>query len=400
MSKLLLLLLALTACADRPTPSTAVVRDSAGVRIVEHPAGYSAPTWQLSAAPLLDIGAESGDSSTLLYQVEGAHRLSDGRIVVANRSTHELRYYDGSGNYLYSAGRKGQGPGEFEYIAWTASCTADSVFAYDIVTRRLSVFDGQGKFARSVLLQLPGGITPYGAATCAPDGTFLFAGWPVFSRDPGPSRPSRPLALIASDGTALTSFGEFPGGERYTHVNDGRVTGSGPRPLGRETFHVLGDGRFYLATSDEYEIRVYSVTGELEMLIRGSVPDLAITETHIDRFVSDQLSRATTDNQRRSWERQYRDMEFPKTFPAYSRLLLDKLGNLWVGDYLRPGESQPAWNVFGPEGMQIAQVSTPPGLHVYEIGADYVLGEWQDELDIEHVRIFALLKPGSERVAF
>ena len=330
-----------------------MVRDSAGVRIVEHPTDYSAPTWQLSEAPLLDIGAVSGDSSTLLYQVEGAHRLSDGRIVVANRSSHELRYYDDTGNYLYSAGRKGQGPGEFDYIAWTASCRADSVFAYDIGTRRLSVFDGHGKFARSVMLQLPGGVTPYGAATCAPDGTFLFAGWPVFSRDPGPSRPSRPLALIASDGTALTSFGEFPGGERYTYVNDGRVTGSGPRPLGRETFHVLGDGRFYLGTSDEYEIRVYSVTGELQMLIRGSGPDLAITESHINRFVSDQLSGATTDNQRRSWERHYRNMEFPKTFPAYSRLLLDKLGNLWVQDYLRPGESQPAWNVFGPEGMQM-----------------------------------------------
>ena len=145
---------------------------------------------------------------------------------------------------------------------------------------------------------------------------------------------------------------------------------------------------------------MYSVTGELQMLIRGSGPDLAITESHINRFVSDQLSRTTTDNQRRSWERQYRNMEFPKTFPAYSRLLLDKLGNLWVQCYLRPGESQPAWNVFGSEGMQIAEVSTPPGLHVYEIGANYVLGKWQDELDIEHVRIFALLKPGSERVAF
>ena len=387
--------LLLVACADdTPRGGTAIVRDSAGVRIVERPADYSAPTWQLSEAPLLDMGAVSGDSSTLLYQVEGAHRLSDGRIVVANRSTHELRYYDDTGNYLYSAGRKGQGPGEFEYIAWTASCRADSVFAYDIGTRRLSVFDGQGKFARSVMLQLPGGVTPYGAATCAPDGTFLFAGWPVFSRDPGPSRPLRPLALIASDGTALTSFGEFPGGERYTYVSDGRVTGSGPRPLGRETFHVLGDGRFYLATSDEYEIRVYSVTGELQMLIRGSGPDLAITESHINRFVSDQLSRTTTDNQRRSWERQYRNMGFPKTFPAYSRLLLDKLGNLWVQGYLRPGESQPAWNVFGSEGMQIAEVSTPPGLHVYEIGANYVLGKWQDELDIEHVQLYDLMKPG------
>jgi len=268
------------------------------------------------------------------------------------------------------------------------------VFAYDIGTRRLSVFDGQGKFARSVLLQLPGGVTPYGAATCAPDGTFLFAGWPVFSRDPGPSRPLRPLVLMASDGTALTSFGEFPGGERYTYVSDGRDRGSGPRPLGRETFHVLGDGRFYLGPSAESELRVSSVTGELEMLIRGSGPDLAITETHIDRFISDQGSRATTDNQRRSWERLYRNVEFPKTFPAYSRLLLDKLGNLWVQDYLRPGEDRPVWNIFRLDGALIARVNTPPGLHIYEVGADFVLGKWRDSLDVEHVQLYDLIKPG------
>ena len=398
---LVLFAIPLAACADNAPGTSALVRDSAGVKIVEHPAGYSAPTWQLGAAPRLDIGAESGDSSTLLYQVEGAHRLSDGRIVVANRSTHELRYYDDTGNYLYSAGRKGQGPGEFEYIAWTASCGADSVFAYDIVNRRLSVFDDHGVFARSFMLVLPSGVGPYGPGTCNSNGTFLLSGRATAPFVAGPSRPARPLALIGSDGTALKSLGEFPGGDRHGYVREGGGGGdTGPRPLGKDLSYVMGHRQFYVGTADTYEIRIYNLDGELRTLIRKDRSDLAITPSDIEGFIADAVEAVSNANRRRALERLYRDMEFPESFPAYSRLILDELGNLWVQNYLRPGESQPVWNVFGPEGMQIAEVSTPPGLHVYEIGANYVLGEWQDELDIEHVRIFALLKPGSERVAF
>jgi len=369
-----------------------VVRDSAGVRIVEHPADYSAPTWQLGEAPLLDIGAVSGDSSTLLYQVEGAHRLSDGRIVVANRSSHELRYYDDSGNYLYSAGRKGQGPGEFEYLTWTASCRADSVFAYDIGTRRLSVFDGQGAFARSLLLQLPSGAGPSGAGTCNSDGTFLLSGSVTAPLVAGPSRPPRPLALIGSDGTALKSLREFPGEDRHGYVWEGGVD-MGPRPLGKDLSHVMGHRQFYVGTADTYEISVYDLDGELITLIRKDGSELAITQSDIERFIADAVEAVPNANRRRALERVYRDMEFPETFPAYSRLLLDKLGDLWVQDYLRPGEEQPAWRVFGSDGVHIASVNAPPGLHIYEIGADYVLGKWQDELDVEHVQLYSLIKP-------
>jgi hypothetical protein len=32
----------------------------------------------------------------------------------------------------------------------------------------------------------------------------------------------------------------------------------------------------------------------------------------------------------------------------------------------------------------------PTGLQVFEIGADYVLGNWRDALDVEHVRLHVL----------
>jgi hypothetical protein len=35
-------------------------------------------------------------------------------------------------------------------------------------------------------------------------------------------------------------------------------------------------------------------------------------------------------------------------------------------------------------------VETPPKFQVYQIGSDFVLGSWTDELDIEHVQLYKL----------
>ena len=143
---------AFAACAEQPPPRTAVVRDSASVRIVEHPPSFAADTWHLAPAPSLIIGAEEGANS--LDRVEGAHQLSDGRVVVANRGTRQLKYFDAQGNLLHNVSREGEGPGEMSWISWSVTCGTDSVYVWDPSLARLSVFDPSGGFARSVHLRL------------------------------------------------------------------------------------------------------------------------------------------------------------------------------------------------------------------------------------------------------
>jgi hypothetical protein len=375
----------------------ALVRDSAGIRIVEHPADYQAPVWQMGAAPLTDIGEADGDETTLLFQVEGAHRLSDGRIAVANRSSHELRYYSPEGQYLFAAGREGAGPGEFGYIAWTARCGSDSVFTYDITNIRLSVFDPAGRFARSSRLEMPDGGLPYSNATCAHDGTFLVGGWASGDPQPGYHRQDMPLAVVGADGVPIRDLGMFPGVARWGNVIDGRLRGTGPLEFGRTLAHVMGSGLAYVGTSDTYEIRGYSVEGQLRLLIRKDVGNMAIAQADVDQYVAQRLSNAQNADQRRSWAEYYRGYAFPDSFPAYAAFHMDSEDNLWVEDYVRPSEPRHTWNVFAKDGVQIAAAEVPEGFTVFEIGDDYVLGKWQDELDIEHVQLYELLKPGRER---
>ena len=48
------------------------------------------------------------------------------------------------------------------------------------------------------------------------------------------------------------------------------------------------------------------------------------------------------------------------------------------------------WNVFDPEGRWMGDIEIPYGGYVYEIGVDYLLGVWVDELDVEQVRLYRI----------
>ena len=70
-----------------------------------------------------------------------------------------------------------------------------------------------------------------------------------------------------------------------------------------------------------------------------------------------------------------------ESFPAISAIEVDLLDNLWVREYNLPGEEGRAlWTVFDPDGLVLGLVETPPGLVIYEIGEDYILGKVSDEL--------------------
>jgi hypothetical protein len=73
---------------------------------------------------------------------------------------------------------------------------------------------------------------------------------------------------------------------------------------------------------------------------------------------------------------------------------VDADGNLWVLDP-HPLPSDPvAANVFGPDGILLGAVELPVGFTPFEIGSNYVLGVWRDDVDLEHARMYHITKSG------
>lgn len=393
-----LVVLATGCVGERTGGAGPIVRDSAGVVIVENTVGAwsEGASWRLSDVPLVDIGVLEGDPSYQLFQVAGALRLTDGRIVVANRGTNELRFYDAVGVYLGASGRKGGGPGEFENLSWLGRLGSDSLLAYDSRHFRVSMFDSAGRFVRSFALpqvEARGFPTPLGLFS---DGSLLVVSWRVFSTTmdlrTGVYRDSVPYFRYGVEGALIDTLGSFPSGEYYLKVRGGGFSVN-VLPFARWPRAVVHGDRLFLGTGERYEVVLYAADGSLERLIRKAHANLRVTQEDIAAYKQEQLERARDENWRREQEALLAEIPFPETMPAYSRLLVDEEGHLWVEDYRRPGDEEPRWSVFDPNGRLLGTVPMPPKFGPVQIGGDFVLGRWVDDFEVEHVRLYALLKP-------
>lgn len=124
------------------TPPAVAVRDSAGIEIVEStaPIWAGGTPWSVGAEPEVSIGVVDGPAEYQLSAVSSAVRLPDGRILVAEGGSGELRYYGADGEHLRSVGREGEGPGEFSSVAGLA-LVGDIFFVYDRDLARFSLLD-------------------------------------------------------------------------------------------------------------------------------------------------------------------------------------------------------------------------------------------------------------------
>jgi len=248
--------------------------------------------------------------------------------------------------------------------------------------------DPLGEFARSfefTVLTTAGGFPivtePF------PDGDILL-GTDMFSASTEPTvgakRDSALYYIIGPEGETVTTLGSYPGGESY-ETTDGEAWVGGGLVFGKFGHAaVSGD-------SDTYELEYRDKGGKLLRVIRLAHEDLPVTQQDIDRYVADRMERARPDR-RQIYETMFENMPFPSTMPAYSDLKVDAEENLWVGEYRPPGDHEPRWRIFDPTGAYLGIVNTPERFRIYEIGSDYVLGRWSDELDVEHIRIYPLLK--------
>ena len=380
--------------ADGPSALACQTADSAGVELVmnEWPSTGPVTNRAVGSSPTVSLGgsAMEADESLQLSRIRDATRLSDGRVVVADGGSAQLRVFDAAGTYSGSWGRRGQGPGEFTGLASVAAWRADSVATWDMWQNRVSVFDSAGEYGRSFLL-LPGDDSAPRVVDLRPDGMILAMVLPTGSseRVSGPVRGNRNYVLLDDNGHLVRSLGEFPGPEVYLHF-EGDALWSWLLPFGRSTFAALWNDQVVVATNDSYEIRSYRTDGTLRGVVRrthdrAAAPSQADLDAHIEGLLAN-VPEADRAVQRASAA----NLPLVDAYPAYGRVKADAHGHLWVEEYRLPGEDHQQWTVYDDQGCIREVVEMPEGLDVLEIGRDYVLGKSADELDVEHVQVWAL----------
>ena len=131
----------------------------------------------------------------------------------------------------------------------------------------------------------------------------------------------------------------------------------------------------------------------------GGPPPKEMPQRVRDEWIDEKVARFPSRTERRTWRDRYEEflasVPGPMTFPPFKALALQEGGAVWREVY------DPALEEGGPSHWIVTDPSTlgfggtvvlPPGFRPYDIGRDYVLGGWSDELGIEFVRLYDLIE--------
>lgn len=400
--------LVVASCSESlPRQATFAISDSSGIVITEShaPLWDIGSGWTISPDPEVVIGEVAGDERYLLSEVHGARRFSDGRIAILDRGSARVRVYNPDGQHLFDVGGSGDGPSEFS-SAHYLDLVHDSIVVYEFAPGSLTWFTPEGEFVRTA-------STP-----SAPDGRGLRGMTVGFMGDQSgvltsfpPGRPQyRPgihrssLSIWRYDlrGSTADSLFEIADDEEHYYESAGGVAWNDVL-FGDRSYVTASDDWIYTGSTESYSIDVYDPTGTLVRIVRRAATPESVTPGHMNRYI-DQVAilASVAPDQFEAFGRRVRESVAASVMPYFRLIVADTEQNLWVEDWHDVGLSQGPFSVFRPDGAWLGTVELPPGLPrlrginlrtaVLEIGRDYVLAVWENELGVEQVRLYRILK--------
>jgi hypothetical protein len=376
-------------CAGETGDSSAslrgTVRDSAGVQIVEH-AGIpsSLPVWTIADSAEVRIGSVDGTGPEVFGRIAGLALLPGGTIVVAESQAPELRAFDRGGAHVWSAGRRGEGPGEFiRTIAQLSALGEDSLLVSDGGGRTM-VFGPDGTYARQLRLAEPReGIARVRIIGALDDGTLVS----VYSSmtiggdqmPTGITRGSEEVALLDSSGAVGDGMGEYRSAEstiKVTRSASGQIGSVEVRRLamGRGSVFAVGANSVVAGETDAFALTRYDGASGQTRIIRVSMPQVLLDESARQRTLELDSLAIVSD-----------------TLPAFGLVRVDDVGRIWVQEFVPVYEQRAAdWYVFDGDGAFVARVTLPYRFDPRVFAGDEVWGVRPDELDVSYVERYVI----------
>jgi len=384
---------ALVSCGASSETQGTVMRDSSGVTIVEN--GDSAPAW--SVQNQLTIGVTSGDVPYQLDRVRDATRLPDGRIVVVNGGSADLRFFGTDGTHLETVGRSGSAPGEFRAPS-SVHRRGDTLLVWDfpriaLLTTSGEVIGTEGLERMRFVMTLQDHGMPFGVERLA-DGSFMMRVVPDSEPRPaGEYRPEIGLVWMSADLAQSHFIGQFPD---IRHVNVG--TAAQPMsmavPMSAHVLYAAGGDpmRVYISWSDSLEVLQYSTDGRLLRSIRGTHAPVPVSEDALSEVYEQRRALLTQSLPEGEVERRLNLIPNPETYPALDALDVDERGWIWARHYLTASDSTTRFSIFDTTGALRGEVEIPSRFEPLEVTVDYVLGVSRGEVDVERVRLYAIVR--------
>lgn len=311
---------------------------------------------------------------------------SRGHIYVADQGRASVVVLGPDGRLLRSIGRRGEGPGEFDYIRNVQVLPGDSLLVFDGGLYRTSIFGpGMDRPSRTINHAEDASLTPPNWVEKIPGRPALFAVHrEAFSPDEPPSRDyTRKQAVRVLDsrgGLVRDSVLVLPAPNDVLIARRQGSVAAAPFSFGRPSLLRLGpDGRIYYGQGDSLAIRVFSPEGKevAKFALDHAAPEVTSSDLHaeLEQFAGNQMIQDAMREQA------------PDRWPVFNRFVVDDRSRIWVGLATPSGEPT-NWLVFDGRGEVVCSAPLPKNIELKRIQDGRAYGVEVDDLDVPRVVVY------------
>ncbi len=388
----ILLLVAASGCADGDAGAagpTVLRSDSAGVEIVMN-REETLPRWRVGE-PTVRIGVLEGSQEYELSRVAYGRRLADGRIVIGDGGSRELRVFDASGTFERAIGGPGEGPGEFGFPG-NIFPRGDTLRVWDPRLRRLTDFDARdGRFLQ--LRSIGADVLNANMVTLLEDGYVVLQSPQFVIPDTGFELNYSEYVGIHPDGETRDTLPRQPHA-RMGRIAEGRMVG-GPT-FGFRASAAGDETGYWVGIGNEPEVRRFDASG-LRRIIRWPDHERDVGPGDLEAYIEDEVAQLPAEA-RAEQRRTVHAIEVADRFPVFREMHGATDGAVWVKRFQRPGDDGPEeWEVFDSDGVRAAVVELPRGIRLLEVTRESVLAVLRDELDVERVQLLPIESGDDDR---
>ena len=306
-----------------------------------------------------------------------------------------MAFSDG-GDFIGFVGFEGEGPGEFNSSASVVVGPQDSIYVFDAILDRLSVFEPRTlQFAFSLSMANPEspsnpsrllGVSKKGylfryATSYSPPGN------PIGGYDPGELRFDVVNLVDRQGSVAVASVAKLPARENMVRTSSNKESSSisvMSLPFGREPFFVFRDGLLYSGWNDAIDISIIPENGGTVRTIRMEHEAVPVTRKELESMVSSRSRR----------DRRYilGSELIPETKPAYDALIVDDQGHIWIREYPNTEAEFAKWLIIDPIGRLLGEMELSKNLLLKVIKGGRAYGSFYSDTSGPYVVVYSITR--------
>lgn len=263
---------------------------------------------------------ERGDDMNYAFGVLSPRVAVDagGNIYVLDGSAARVQAFDPRGEYRFTIGREGQGPGEFGRPQ-LLTVAGDQVVVFDSRNNRFSRFDVDGSHVED---QVSESLAAYVSLAGNPDGSLLAS---RLQRGSGADEERRlEVVRVDADGRPLGAMlrATWPEGISYRGESGGRTLTVGFSLTPQPELVAAPGAPLYFSALDEYQVVSFDPDGETRWALRVAAPRPPLPYSRIEWGMS--ILERRFPNVRES------EIDWPEQNYALSGIEVDGHGHLYV----------------------------------------------------------------------